>query len=98
MIEEHKLSIRSAPTDMRAADMQVPSNPSVHGDAGLRDCEPSPQSPQGQAAVMFDHIAEYIEEVRTSLSIDISDAVCKRWVAEFRSLRERRFDRVTQSL
>ena len=47
---------------------------------------------------MYERIAEYIEEVRTSVRIDVSDHVYQRCMDELRSLREGRFDRVTQSL
>ena len=78
--------------------MQSPSSPSGDGDAGPRGCEPLPGSSEERAAGMFDRIAEYIEEVRTSLRINVSDHVYARYMAELRSLREGRFDRVTQSL
>ena len=47
---------------------------------------------------MFDRTSEYIEEVRTSLRIDVSDHVYTRCMSELCSLREGRFDRVTQFL
>ena len=47
---------------------------------------------------MYERIAIYIEEVLTSLRIDVSDAVYTRCMEELRSLREGRFERVSQSL
>ena len=44
---------------------------------------------------MYERIAEYIEDVQTSLRIDVSDHVYRRCMDELRSLREGRFDRVT---
>ena len=98
MSQDYEPSIRSEAADPSPAAMQVPSAPSGDGDAGPRDREPSPGSSEEQAAAMFDRIAEYIEEVRTSLRIDVSYAVYNRCMNELRSLREGRFDRVTQSL
>ena len=73
--------------------MHVTSATFGDGEAGRRDCEPSPESSQVQAAAMFDRIADYIEEVRNFLRIDVSDAVYTRCMPELRSLREGRFDR-----
>ena len=98
MSQEYEPSVRSEAADRSPAAMQSPSAPSGDGDAGPRDREPSPGSSEERAAAMFDRIAEYIEEVRTSIRIDVSDHVYTRCMAELRSLRERRFDRVTQSL
>ena len=98
MSQDYEPSIRSEPADLSPAGMQSPSAPSGDGDAGLRDREPSPRSSEERAAAIFDRIAEYIEEVRTSLRIDVSDHVYTRCMAELRSLREGRFDTVTQSL
>ena len=47
---------------------------------------------------MYERIAEYIEDVRTSHRIDVSDHFYRRCMDELRSLREGRFDRFTQSL
>ena len=47
---------------------------------------------------MFNRIADYIEEVRTSLRIDVSDTVYTHCMAELGSLREGRFGRVSQLL
>ena len=98
MEEGSEPSIRSAPADMRAAAMEVPSAPSGDGDAGLRYREPSPPSLEGQEAAMYERIADYIGEVRTSLRIDVTDAVYSRCMEELRSVRAERFDRVSQSL
>ena len=68
------------------------------GATGLSDREPSPDLSEGRARAMHDGIAEYIAEVRTSVRIDVSDAVYARCMEELRSLREGRFDRVSQPL
>ena len=47
---------------------------------------------------MYERIADYIEEVRTSLRIDVTDAVYSRCMEELRSLREGQFDHVNQTL
>ena len=47
---------------------------------------------------MYERIADYSDEVSTSLRIDVSDAAYNRFMAELRSLREGRFNRVSQSL
>ena len=98
MSQEYGPSVRSKAADPSPATMQSPSAPSGDGDAGPRDREPSPGSSEETEAAMFDRITEYIEEVRTSLQIDVSDHLYTRCMAELRSLREGRFDRVTQSL
>ena len=53
---------------------------------------------QRDARAIYDRIATYIEEVRNSPRIDVSDAVYTRCMDELRSLREGRFQRVSQSL
>ena len=68
------------------------------GDAGRRDCQPSPDVSELRVCAMYDRIAEYIEDVRTSLRIDVSDSVYARCMEELRSPCEGRFERVTQSL
>ena len=78
MSEEYEASIRSSPADLRTAATQVSSAPFSDGDAGLRDREPLPESSEGQAAAMYERIADYIEEVRTSLRIDVTGAVYTR--------------------
>ena len=98
MSQDYEPSIRSETADPSPAAMQVSAAPSGDGDKGRRDREPSPGSSEEQAAAMIDRIAEYIEKVRTSLRIDVSDAVYNRCMTELRSLRDGRFDRVTQSL
>ena len=98
MSQDYEPSIRSEAADPNPAAMQVPSVPSGDGDADPRDRKPSPGSSEEQAAAMFDLIVEYIEEVRTSLCIDVSDAVYNRCMTELRSLCKGRFDRVTSSL
>ena len=98
MSQDYEPSICSEAADPSPAAMQSPSATSGDGDTGPRDREPSPGSSEESAAAMFDSITEYIEEVRTSLRIDVSDHVYTRCMAELRSLREGRFDRVTQSL
>ena len=47
---------------------------------------------------MYERIAEYIEDVRPSLRIDVSDHVYRRCMDELRSLCKGKFDRVTQSM
>ena len=95
MREGSEPSARSALADMRPSALRVrPSD----GAAGPRDREPSLEAPEGRAGAMYERIAEYIEDVQTSLRIDVSDHVYRRCMDELRSLREGRFDRVTQSL
>ena len=53
---------------------------------------------EGRARAMYDRFAAHIEDVRTSLRIDISDSVYNRCIEELRSLREGRFKRVAHSL
>ena len=67
MGEEYEHSIRSAPADMRVPATEVPSAPIGDGDVGFRDREPSLESSEGQAAAMYELIADYIEEARTSM-------------------------------
>ena len=47
---------------------------------------------------MYERIADYIEDVRTSLRIDVMDAVYSGCMEELCSLRQGSFDRVRQSL
>ena len=58
MSQDYEPSIRSEAADPGPAAMQSPSAPSGDGDAGPRDCEPSPGSSEEKAAAMFDRIAE----------------------------------------
>ena len=95
MSGEYPTSIRSKPADVREAALRVRVG---DGDAGPRDRKPAPDFSEGRARAMYDRIAEYIEDVRTSLRIDVSDSVYSRCMEELRSLCEGRFDRVTQSL
>lgn len=83
----------SAPADMRVSALSVRSR---DGAAGPRDREPSPNSEE-RGGAMYALIAQYIEEVRTSIRIEVSDTVYARCMAELRSLREARFERVSQS-
>ena len=77
--------------------MQVLSAPLGDGDAGLRDCEPLLRSFEGQVASMYERIADYIDEIHTSLRIYLPDAVYSSRMDELRSLRDGQFDRVSQS-
>ena len=86
---------RSAPADMRPSALRVRP---TDGAAGPRDREPLLEVPEGRARTVYERIAEYIEDVRTSLRIDVSDHVYRRCMDELRSLREGRSDCVTQSL
>ena len=92
---EYPSLIRSEPVDVRESARRVQVG---DGAAGPRDCELSPDFSEGRARAMYDRIAEHIEEVQTSLRIDVTDSVYARCMEELRSLRERRFERVTQSL
>ena len=47
---------------------------------------------------MYERMAEYIEDVRTPLRIDVTDHVYARSRNDSRSLREGKFECVTQSL
>ena len=95
MSEGSEPSARSAPADMRPSALRVRP---TDGAAGPRDRKPSLEVPEGRARAMYERIAEYIEDVRTSLRIDVSDHVYQRCIDEIRSLREGRYDCVTQSL
>ena len=88
MSEGFEPSARPAPADMRPRD----------GAAGPRDRELSLEVPEGRARAMYERIAEYIEDVPTSLCIDVSDHVYRRCMDELRSLRKGRFHSVTLSL
>ena len=87
-------SARSASADMPQSALRVRP---TDGAAGPREHEPSLKVPEGRARAMYERMAEYIEDVRTSLRIDVSDHVYRRCMDELRSLRKGRFDRVTQS-
>ena len=50
--------------------------------AGLSDREQSPELSEGRARAMYDRIATYIEEVRTALRIDVTEAVYTRCMEE----------------
>ena len=95
MSESSEPSARSAPADMRPSALRVRLSDRT---AGPRDRELSLEVSEGRARAMYERIAEYIEDVRTSLRIDVSDHVYRRCMDELRALREGRFDRVTQSL
>ena len=95
MSGEYPSSIRSEPADVRESARRVQVG---DGAAGPRHREPSPDFSEGRPRAMYDRIAEHIEEVRTSLRIDVTDSVYARCMEELRSLREGRFGRVTQSL
>ena len=94
MSEGSEPSARSAPADMRPSALVVRLS---DGAAGPRDRELSLEVPEGRARAMYERIAEYIEDVRTFLCIDVFDHVYRRCMDELRSLREGRFDLVTQS-
>ena len=73
---------------MRTSAIRVQSG---DGAAGPRDRESSPDFSEERAGAMYARFAQYIEEVSTSLRIDVSDTVYARCMAELRSLREGRF-------
>ena len=95
MKEGSEPTVHSATADMRASELRIQPG---HGAAGPRDREPSPDYSSERARAMYERIAEYIEDVRTSLRIDMIYHVYARCRDESRSLREGRFERVTQSL
>ena len=95
MSGESPTSVHSDPTDVREAALRVQVG---DGAAGPRDCEPSPDFSEGRARAMYDCIAAHIEDVRTSLCMEISDSFYNRCMEDLRSLREGRFERVAQSL
>ena len=96
-------SIQSEPANMESTAFRTSESAALRvpfggGAAGLSDREPWPELSEGRTSSMYDWIATYIEEVRTLLRIDVSDAVYTRCMEELRSLREGRFDRVSQCL
>ena len=95
MSEGSEPSGHPAPADMWASALRVlPGD----GAAGPRDREPSLDYSEGRARAIYERIAEYVEDIRTSLRIDVTYHVYARCRDESRSLREGRFERVTQSL
>ena len=75
MSGEYPTSVRSELVDVREVALRVQVG---DGDAGPRDREPSPDFSEGRARTMYDRIAGYIEDVRTSFLIDVSDSVYAR--------------------
>ena len=92
---EYPTSIRSEPADVQETALPVRVG---DGDADPHDRGPAPDSSEGRAGAMYDRIAEYIEDVLTSLRIDVSNSVYSRSMQELRFLREGRFERVAQSM
>ena len=95
MSDEYPSSIRLQPADVRESARRFEVGDCA---AGPRDRETSPDFSEGRAHTMYDRIAEHIEEVRTSLRIDVTESVYARCMEELRSLRDGRFERVTQPL
>ena len=80
MEERPAPSIQSEPANMEStafctsesAALRVPFGGAA---TGLSDRELSPELSEGRARAMYDRIATYIEEVRTALRIDVTEAV-----------------------
>ena len=94
MNEGSEPSIRSAPADMRPSALRVRLS---KGAGGPRDSEPPLEVLQGRDRAMYERIAEFIKDVRTSPGIDVPDQVYWQCMEELHLFSKGRFDHVTQS-
>ena len=90
-------SVQSEPANMestaaRNSESAVLRAPFDGAAAGLGDRESPLELSEGRARAMYDQIATYIEEVRTSFRIDVSDAVHTRCMDDLHSLRRGRLN------